>query len=497
MRQRVTFITKPIHAIDPATLTVSGGTLTGPTITAIREDRLTFAVDELPGALQGILRKAHELHIKWSSPTPSETLSPLLSRIPPGFHVFFTPQDPSVSESESICLALKSLFGDINCHTPKHSFTSLDQGRFSHATAAQYYQQMDSLAHFSDNLERMLCLPEDAACVAELSRLDDAVSMDISYDTISHSLKFTIQSPYQQQPLHITSQPGVRTEVGIMAEDKPPNLEEFEIGMSGLLAVLGQDDKPSPTLFSFPSRHREAEGTFDVKLLEPTGLHPTLQLRIDHSTRPLEDSSCSIHAYFTLPRYIFPDKYQLSDSLFLNSKNLTALRYISQPVDLEAPEYVMHSWGSAMLLELAHQPDHVLENSWTAEIPLHLRYLSPVAGGYQYRAIPYPTLFWACHAEEGTKFPTNPFERVNLGYDGLFGPRTVFFHIPPSPGVKQLESNITIPVLDASKTGWVNAGTAAAILLGFAWVLWKLFVSYSSNKKPATKSKAALDKKRK
>ena len=99
MRQRVTFITKPTDAVDPETLTVTGGTLTGPTITAIREDRLTFAVDELPGGLQSILREAHELHIKWSSATPSETLTPLLSRLPPGFHVFFTPRDASVGES--------------------------------------------------------------------------------------------------------------------------------------------------------------------------------------------------------------------------------------------------------------------------------------------------------------------------------------------------------------------------------------------------------------
>jgi hypothetical protein len=99
MRQRVTFITKPSQPVDPSTLTIAGGTLTGPDISAIREDRLTFAVDELPVGLQGVLRKVHELHIKWSSPRPSESLSPLLSRLPPGFHVFYTPRDASAVES--------------------------------------------------------------------------------------------------------------------------------------------------------------------------------------------------------------------------------------------------------------------------------------------------------------------------------------------------------------------------------------------------------------
>jgi hypothetical protein len=357
---------------------------------------------------------------------------------------------------------------------------------------------LDSLAHFSEQLKKLLCLPDDDACISELGRLDDAASLDISYDTISHALKFTVASRYKTQPLHVASTPGHRTEVGILSEDKPPNLEPYEIGISGMLAVLGQDSNLSPTLFSFPSRHREAHGTFDIKLLEPTGLHPTVQITFD-SERPLEDSSCSPHAYFTLPRFIFPDKYQLSDDLFLSSKNLTALRYVSQPVDLEAPEYVMDIWGSAMLLELSPQSSNARQ-SFTAEVPLHLRYLAPTAGGYWNKSIPHPAVFWACHAEEGTKFPTNPFERVNLGYDGLFGPRTVFFHVAPAIGTEKLQSTITVPVLDASKASWVNAGTSVAILLGFAWVLWKLFVSYTqqnSSTRPATHSKVAEDKKRK
>jgi hypothetical protein len=99
MRQRVTFIQKTGDAVDPASLKVADGTLTGPTLKAIREDRLTFAVDELPRELQKLLREAHELHIRWTSPTPYETVSPLLSRLPPGFHLFYTPRDAPAAES--------------------------------------------------------------------------------------------------------------------------------------------------------------------------------------------------------------------------------------------------------------------------------------------------------------------------------------------------------------------------------------------------------------
>jgi len=99
MRQRVTFVQKPSHSIDPGLVKVVDGTLTGPSLVAVREDRLTFALDELPRELQSILKESHELHIRWSSPTAYEAVSPLLSRLPPGLHLFYTPRDASAAES--------------------------------------------------------------------------------------------------------------------------------------------------------------------------------------------------------------------------------------------------------------------------------------------------------------------------------------------------------------------------------------------------------------
>lgn len=97
-------------------------------------------------------------------------------------------------------------------------------------------------------------------------------------------------------------------------------------------------------------------------------------------------------------------------------------------------------------------------------------------------SIPWPVVFWACTANEGTKFNINPFDRVNLGYDGLFGPRTMFYHLSPK-GSSQGQGNgtdgysvIDIPVLKLGYTGFVEVGTAAVILLGFGWVMWKLLL---------------------
>ena len=394
-----------------------------------------------------------------------------------------------------MCLFLQKSLGSVECSTLKDSFTSLPTDRFSHSAAFQYYQPLARVSELAEYIKKNLCSETDVTCHTRIDRLDETTSLDISYDSISHALKITASWPYGKQPLRVEAQPRRRTEVGILAADKPANLEPHELGVSGLLTVLVQDSEPSPTLFAFASRHRDAGSGFQARFVEPTGLHPTLQLRLQSSKPPSEDGSCSPHAYFTFPRTIFADKYQLADELFLASKNLTALRYTSQPVDLEAPDYAMKLWGSAILLQLS-PPVTEADQPWTAEIPLHLRYLSPSAGGYEDIELPYPAVFWACAAEEGTKFPTNPFDRVNLGYDGLFGPRTVFWHVSPRPVQgERLLNVVRVPVLDLATAQWVNVGTSIAILLGFLMVAWKL-VSVYSRSGHGSSSRVSEDKKK-
>jgi hypothetical protein len=157
----------------------------------------------------------------------------------------------------------------------------------------------------------------------------------------------------------------------------------------------------------------------------------------------------------------------------LASKNLSAIHYITTPVDLEAPTYALDIWGSSVLLELA--PPENDEESWTSQIPLHLRYLPPINGtdGQSNIEVPYPVLFWACVADEGSKFPINPFDRVNLGYDGLFGPKTMFYHLSPA-GEGSLMNGVSVPVVDLDSSRYIEVGTAGVIFIGFLWVLWCL-----------------------
>lgn len=137
MRQRATLVQKPGDGIDPASLKVTDKDIIGPPFAAVREDRVTFALEELPKYLQDILKQAHELHIRWSSSYPLESVAPFLSRIPPGLHVFYTPLDVATVDSyvapalclvessltqgirQIICNLLRRAFGDMHCYNPK------------------------------------------------------------------------------------------------------------------------------------------------------------------------------------------------------------------------------------------------------------------------------------------------------------------------------------------------------------------------------------------
>lgn len=189
-----------------------------------------------------------------------------------------------------------------------------------------------------------------------------------------------------------------------------------------------------------------------------------------------------LHTYLTLPSALFPDKYQLSSPNFLASNNIQSLRALSGETDLEAPAWAVPRWGSTMLLELA-APSPVNGRKWSASVPLHLRYLLPSPkdefsshSDRERVSMPSPAVFWACPTDEGTKMSNNPFDRTNLGYDGLFGTRTMFYHLLPSSN-GSLEQSVSVPVLDLERTGWVESGSVGVIMAGFIWIFWMLLCS--------------------
>jgi hypothetical protein len=208
-----------------------------------------------------------------------------------------------------------------------------------------------------------------------------------------------------------------------------------------------------------------------VDFKQPTGLHPILTL--DFSSYPKSPHpSCALQTYLTLPSYLFVDKYPFSDHLFLQSHNLRALHAISGETDLEAPEWTTPAWGSAILLEIARPQTSEAPNRakpFAVTIPLHLRYLSPGNTSHILTPVPWPIVFYSCPAESGSKFAAAPFDRVNLGFEGLFGTNTLFYPVPPEKNTRQV-ATLTVPVLHLQRTGLVEWGTIATMIVGTIWV---------------------------
>ncbi|KPM36250.1 Protein PBN1 [Neonectria ditissima] len=512
MRERITFVHDD-PGFDPEALDIQDAGLLGPLIDTARQDRLTFAFDELPHALADLVTGFDALHIRWASPLQYESLDPFGSRISPGLHVSYS---PSQSHEDSPYVALISClprsiytqwpslfadahdrtklcnwlqrFGPIACMTPK-SFTESDGDKASASSTFYFYHAIEDLQPFVASSSHDFCPELDSICQVRLRSLYTAAALDLTFDAVSNIIQITTLWPLRAQTVAVPASNERRTEVGIFFKNIPPTIKAHELGVAGVVTVLGDQKKPSPTIFTFPSRHRQIHGDFTSKFLTPTGLHPTLQLSLSSSQSPNSDAQCSPFAYLTLPKSIFADRYQLADELLLASKNLTAARYTSLPVDLEAPAYTTESWGSRVLVELA-PPSLEQDEPWTAEIPLHLRYLEPSSTGEVEIEVPYPAVFWACAS--GVDDLSNPFDRVHLGYDELFERQTIFWHVTPQPAIgKRLVSPITVPVLNEQGADWIGVGTAAVVSLGFAWVLWKLVEAMiqPGNQQPTKPSK--------
>nr|POE65309.1 protein pbn1 [Quercus suber] len=382
------------------------------------------------------------------------------------------------SASVDICPILTALFSkELACKNSLNSFSRQEiiSERFSSSSTYQLYSPLDSIQQFQRYVAQKLC-EDNSQCIQEAATLEGASTLDIDFDAISHAVTVTAYwtkeglSRFKHTHKNVKkTRPQDSVEVGILQAQKADEPEELKLG--GALHVLAADEKRGHTQTSFVADFQQ-----------PTGLHPKLDIKLSRRNLHPPKDSCALHAYFTFPSSIFLDRYQLSDRLFLQSQNLVALRSLTGETDLEAPEWVVEKWGSAALFEFAHPSDkssnssaNAKDEEWTITVPTHLRYLRNGIEDQKSLAVPYPALFWACEAEEGLKMSVNPFDRVNLGYDGLFGPKTMFYHIPPAMSQDRLLANVQVPILNPSSSivtnGWVTVGTALAVVLGFGWVV--------------------------
>jgi hypothetical protein len=342
--------------------------------------------------------------------------------------------------------------------------------------SSQFFRTLEDLGALSGTLKSQ-CPRGDVACLTGVDELRTASSFELEYKA-GEPLRLAVFLPLREHTISLSGHPSRRTEVGIFSGGSPFETAPYALGLMGDLIALGSEGKRSPASFQIHSRHRTSDGSFSSSFVSPTGLHPSLQLRLN-GRAPQVDGDCGLYAYLSLPKTIFPDQYQLNDDLFMASKNLSSLVQQWGSVDLEAPAYRSKTWGSHLLVELA-VPSSSDVQEWTAEIPLHLRYLAPAEAAKSEVEIPYPAVFWACDAGDGVNFENNPFDRAHVGYDTQFDASTSFWHLNPRPETgNRLTNVVTVPVLRAAGAKWVESGTSAVIALGFGWVLWKLASAFS------------------
>lgn len=93
MRQRITFVHEPQDGIDPKSIGITSNTLSLSGLRAAREDRITLSLAELPRELRQVLGQAQELHIRYVRPSAYKTIPPFNSRLSPGLHVYYNPNN--------------------------------------------------------------------------------------------------------------------------------------------------------------------------------------------------------------------------------------------------------------------------------------------------------------------------------------------------------------------------------------------------------------------
>ncbi|KAL5121698.1 protease B nonderepressible form [Pleosporales sp. CAS-2024a] len=537
MKQRITYVVKDPDTFNPDLLQVkkdgARDSFVISRVQAAKEHRITLGLDELPSEVRlsthaptpkeclthsekvsAALGQWHELHIRWASSTPFTSTPPFTSRVSPGLHVFFTPLQSTLETA--LCEQLHAFVdAGAKCTSTSESSTKLPvlSERFSMSASSQYYTYLASVREIATVLGQRFCKSKGHQdCLALALSISTASYLDIDYDT-TRALVINAgwPSPPDQRGWTETisqNDSAATVEIGVLNHENNPDPEDIQFG--GFLTVLGQDSKPKPTRFQTPTRHYPLLSpattsssssskplahslTYTTAFQHPTGLHPTLTLSFPAQHLAPPHPTCKLHTHLTLPSYLFIDKYQFTDPLFLASNHLARLRSLAGATDLEAPDWVVDAWGSAALFEMAlplpprpssstqaQQNSHSHSHSRSVHnvsIPLHVRYMAAAANAsHARRPLPWPVVFWACRADQGgPKMAANPFDRVHLGYEALFGPKTRFMHVEPAEDRGELVEWIHVPVLDLRGAGWVERVTVGTVLGAFLGLCWVLF----------------------
>ncbi len=536
MRHRITYLHESHDGIDPKSIEfgtnqAAGDYIAFEALKAAREDRYTLDPTELTTLAQDLLRTVDEFHIKYVSKRGAKTIPPLIAQVGPGLHVTYQPKTKASNDLQKVLcehpefeeLKRISTQGGFNCQSEEDGRLLLDwlvakgtplpveAASNANNMAREWYipessfplfqefrlKRVDAGLSLFDDFKRSTMMACNQRSCDLTNDIGDPAYFDFDFSSGTGKAIYTGYWPSRtwkdvRVQKNFPSQDGSheRIEIGILGNETPERVEDVKL--AGYITVLGEDTMPKPVMFSFSSRHHSHPPTYSSDWIEPMGLHPSLGLKIANAIPPKAEE-CKLYAHLSLPRTVFADRYQLQDEIFMTSKNLSQLTWMSKPVDLEAPEYTTAVWGSSVVLELAPPQQNTWE-AWSAEIPLHLRYLRPNGSGYSSAIIPQPQLFWGCEGDAEHLAGRNPFARQGLTIESQVPEKNIFFHLSRAEGEDGYKT-ISVPVLNTKYEREIEIGTSIAIALGFGWVLWKCFGvwrerGYGSGSEVAKKAQA-------
>jgi hypothetical protein len=324
----------------------------------------------------------------------------------------------------------------------------------------------------------------DPSLLASLERAD-VIDFDIISSNTIQIRAIWASSPLSEGwQLDISSDPNTRIEVGIFSEATGEDKDEYALG--GVRTILAENSDFEPTLFTFPHRHHiVSTAQLNTSLSPSYGSHPTLRTSLSRKLLqpPVNDTlsheTCNLHALYTLSKDVFVDKYQLTQLSQFQSGGIKNLRGVWGETDLEDPSYKTKGWGSIVLVDIDQ-----INSELTLELPLHLRYLEPLAdGGYRHLNILRPEIFWACentvegipHSQQtNPDFTISPFSPpARSVLHSLFPIDTVFYHLPNHITQENGVVSIDVPVANASQAQVVQNLTVLGILMGFTYLFVK------------------------
>ncbi|KAI4935588.1 uncharacterized protein J4E92_002879 [Alternaria infectoria] len=227
---------------------------------------------------------------------------------------YFALDNVYAAKEHRITLGLNELPEECSSTSSSSTKVPVLSERFSMSATSQYYSYLDDIDQVRSFFQQKFCKKYGKShCLDAIDGFAQSDYIDVDYDTISRSVVLTAESSNagstnegRTETIRLPSKEAT-VEIGVLSLEGNADPEDVQFG--GFLTVLGQDDKPN--------------------------------------------RSCKLHTHLTLPSYLFIDKYQFSDTLFLADKNLKRLRSLAGATDLEAPDWVVPAWGSAALFELA------------------------------------------------------------------------------------------------------------------------------------------------